>query len=808
MQQSSHSGSVACKIEYDRSIKIKMNPTLLIVLILNCIVLNVSGQSNIYVSVDGNDQAAGAIGSPLRSLAKAIVLSQNSSSKKINIFLRQGTYYPDTTIVIDSKNSKHKIINISGYKKERVVISGAKKVSVEWKIYKENIYAAKLTLQFEPDAMFINNGLAILARYPNYDSSARVFNGVAADAISDEKVRQWNNPAGGFIHTLHSGEWGSFHYRITGKDNNGKLKIVGGWQNNRPSSMHANFRFVENIFEELDAPGEWYYNSKEQLLYYYPRNIEEIQNGTVELTRLKSLICLQGDQVASQKNISISNLEFTGTKRVLMEGYEPLLRSDWMLHRSGAIFLNGTNNCTISNCSFSQLGATAIMISGYNKNVVVNNNHFKDLGGSGICFVGDTSAVRSPAFNYEQHLSYETIDKTPGPKNNLYPFNCLVFNNLIHDIGRIEKQATGVEISMSQNITVRQNTIYNTPRAGINIGDGSWGGHIIEYNDVFNTVMETGDHGAFNSWGRDRFWDANRNYMDSLTAVHPELILLDAQKTTIIRNNRFRCDHGWDIDLDDGSSNYHIYNNICLNGGIKLREGFYRTVENNIMINNSFHPHVWFKNSGDIFKRNIVTRNYYPIVIPFWGKEVDYNFFPDSISLAKAQKNNTDKNSLFGTPQFVNDAKGDYRIQNGSRALTIGFKNFDVNNFGVTDPRLKAKALSVAIPILIMPSKGSVDKTSTMNWLDAVIKNVNGIGDRSAYGLPSESGVIVLSIKMGSAGVKTGLLEKDVIVEAEGVAVKDIFDLMNQYQHVNWTGKMSLIVMRNQQLVNIVIKLK
>ena len=40
-----------------------------------------------------------------------------------------------------------------------------------------------------------------------------------------------------------------------------------------------------------------------------------------------------------------------------------------------------------------------------------------------------------------------------------------------------------------------------------------------------------------------------------------------------------------DIDLDDGSSNYHIYNNICLNGGLKLREGFYRTVENNIIIN-------------------------------------------------------------------------------------------------------------------------------------------------------------------------------------------------------------------------------
>ena len=106
------------------------------------------------------------------------------------------------------------------------------------------------------------------------------------------------------------------------------------------------------------------------------------------------------------------------------------------------------------------------MVSGYNRKVTVHNNHFKNIGGSGVCFVGDVSAVRSPAFRYEQFLPYETIDKTPGPKNNLFPQNCVVDNNLIHDIGRIEKQATGVEISMSESITVKSNTIYNIAIAG------------------------------------------------------------------------------------------------------------------------------------------------------------------------------------------------------------------------------------------------------------------------------------------------------------------------------------------------------
>ena len=239
-------------------------------------------------------------------------------------------------------------------------------------------------------------------------------------------------------------------------------------------------------------------------------------------------------------------------------------------------------------------------------------NHIHDIGASAICFVGDTSAVRSGLSNYGKSLLFEQIDLTPGPRNNLYPRQCSAEDNLIHNIGQVEKQVAGIQIQIASEINVRHNTIYNTPRAAINIGDGAFGGHLLEYNDAFHTVLETGDHGTFNSWGRDRFWHPSYKEMCKRVAEHPELIFLDARYTTVIRNNRFRCDHGWDIDLDDGSSNYHIYNNVCLHGGIKLREGFHRTVENNIVINNSLHPHVWFNNSGDIIQRNLFLQPYKP----------------------------------------------------------------------------------------------------------------------------------------------------------------------------------------------------
>ena len=139
--------------------------------------------------------------------------------------------------------------------------------------------------------------------------------------------------------------------------------------------------------------------------------------------------------------------------------------------------------------------------------------------------------------------------------------------------GRFEKQTAPVQIAMAQGITVRHCSIYDVPRAGINIGDGCWGGHLIEFCDVFDTVLETDDHGSFNSWGRDRYWRPAREPVEKEVAADPKLPFLDVVRQSVLRNNRWRCEHGWDVDLDDGSSHYAIYNNLFLSGGLKLREG-------------------------------------------------------------------------------------------------------------------------------------------------------------------------------------------------------------------------------------------
>ena len=359
----------------------------------------------------------------------------------------------------------------------------------------------------------------------------------------------------------------------------------------------------------------------------------------------------------------------------------------------------------------------------------------------------------------------------------------------------------GVQIQVARGINVRHNTIYRVPRAAINIGDGSFGGHVIEYNDAFATVLETSDHGAFNSWGRDRFWHPSYEKMSLMVAEHPELVLLDALFTTYIRYNRFRCDHGWDIDLDDGSSNYHIYGNVCLRGGIKLREGFNRIVENNILINNTLHPHLWFQNCGDIIRRNVFTQAYLPIELKSWGKMVDYNFFSSKNALKQVQKDGTDAHSTSGTLLFDDYQHYNFALSNTSKAFEIGFENIPQNGFGVYSPRLKRKAEKPELSELLVSDSSNTNQTYL--WEKAEVRLVSGLGDRSAYGLPDEKGCIILKMNNAVNIQDAGLKENDVIYSIYGEVIDSVETLVRLTNKYKWKKTLLLECFRNQQKLKI-----
>ncbi|MFT7644309.1 MAG: hypothetical protein ACI9G1_006076, partial [Pirellulaceae bacterium] len=660
-------------------------------------------------------------------------------------------------------------------------VSGGQALDLEWSPFKDGVFQTTPPSGLEIDQLFINGTRQHMARYPNFDPTVRHFNGYAADAFSKERAAKWSDPAGGYIHAMHRAHWGGYHYRITGKNDNGEVTYEGGWQNNRQMGMHGEHRFVENVFEELDANGEWFHDAKQNKLFYKPQDGVDVSTAVVEIVRLRHLVEFVGIEERPVRYVNLKGLVFRHAARTFMDNREPLLRSDWTTYRGGAVVLSGTESCEISSCEFDQVGGNAIFANKYNRNVQVTGCHIHDAGGNGICFVGNPNSVRSPLFHYNERNSFSDIDKTPGPRSNDYPSNCVVDNCLIVRTGRVEKQTAGVQISMAAHVTVRHCSIYEVPRAGINISEGTFGGHLIEFCDVFDTVLETGDHGSFNSWGRDRFWGLKDAPVDEL----PELAKLDMVARNTIRNSRWRCDHGWDIDLDDGSSNYDVYNNLLLKGGLKFREGFNRVAENNIMVGNSFHPHVWYPNSRDVFRSNIVFTPYKPIRVPLpWGETVDNNLWHTvdaelTAATQLAKQSGRDQHSVQADALFVDPATGNFQVKDDSPAIPLGFKNFPMDKFGVQLPILKKIArtppLASDSPAAGEPLRGI--RPMIHVWAGAVVRNLTG-DEFSSFGVSKdEGGVHLARLNESSVAGRAGFMTNDLIQSINGKAVRSVADL-------------------------------
>ena len=229
------------------------------------------------------------------SIEEAVVHARSMKGQADTLLVRllEGEYRLDRPLRIEAGSGPLKIV---GAGSDKTVIKGSKELQLVWQPYEGAIKVAQLEKDFNFDQLFINGEQQILARYPNYDEQGGHWQGHAPDAIAKERVQTWKNPKGAIVHAMHRGEWGGFHYEVTGIDNAGELVLKGGHQNNRPSPMHEKYRMVENVFEELDSPGEWYFDNATSQLYYWPQEGIDLKEDVIEVVSQKHLIEIVGSE--------------------------------------------------------------------------------------------------------------------------------------------------------------------------------------------------------------------------------------------------------------------------------------------------------------------------------------------------------------------------------------------------------------------------------------------------------------------------------------------------------------------------------
>ena len=297
----------------------------------------------------------------------------------------------------------------------------------------------------------------------------------------------------------------------------------------------GNRYFFQNLFEELDAPGEWYFDRRKKILYYYP--VDHADLKTVTLPVLDSILEIRGKRLGNKYYGIPSHIRFEG---FTFEGCN-----------GSAIVLRGAQNTSITRSKIKHAGGNGIEILDGRDNMVLGNDVY-DIGGTGVVI-------------------------SAGDRETLLPVRHRVENNHIWDTGVFEKGGASGILCRGVGHVVSHNMIHSMPRVGIWL-DGN--DHLIEYNHIHHVNQETEDSGAIYFGQID--WTKRGNIVQYNYIHHSGGFGWDA------RTRKWRSPfYTFGIYLDDWASGTKVYGNIIkdtVSGGIFIHSGRDNVIGNNIII--------------------------------------------------------------------------------------------------------------------------------------------------------------------------------------------------------------------------------
>ncbi len=650
-------------------------------------------ETRFYVSPSGDDRWSGRCPEPTgddgpfatverAQLAIRELKATQGLAAPITVLLRGGVYFLQTPIVFtpDDSGSPEAPITFRSYEGEKAVISGGRIVS-GWR-QEGNLWVADLPAArdagFRFQQLFVNGERRYRARTPNngyfrvrdpMEASGRPFHTYRYrfGFFSGDLSPDWRNLRDVEIVLLHF--WSDAHCPIESIDAK-TLTVTLATPAWRPFTDDYSRRgaryFVDNHFEGLDAPGEWYLDRSEGKLYYMPLPGEDLRTAEVIAPDLDQLVLFEGRPLFGElvHDIRLCGLVFTHTDWFLPPG-DPgdHFAADTV---PGAVKIVGGRRLIVEDCLFAHLGTYAVEVRDGSREIDFSRNRIVDIGAGGFLITGGRA----------------------GSDSLLKTARIRVVDNRLEQLGRIYFAGIGIlSMHASENL-ITHNELRDLYYTGISVGL-EWGykpsaayGNVVEYN-----LIEKAGQGILSDMGG--------------------IYTLGISPGTIVRNNLVHDVYthgygGWGIYTDEGSSGILIEKNIVYDtksAGFHQHYGRDNLIRNNVFAFGKTAQLMRSRNEEHrsfIFERNIVLWTGADLLGKFWRGDTTNFLFRNNLyyrtdgkavrfgrlSSKRWQKRGQDRGSLFADPRFEAPERGDFNLREDSPAFQIGFEPIDITAVG------------------------------------------------------------------------------------------------------------------------------
>jgi len=639
-----------------------------------------------YVATNGNDQWSGKLAAPndgrtdgpFATIIRARdaireVKGQGALTQPVTVFLRGGIYFLSEPFVLLPRDSgaADAPITYEAYQNEKPVLSGGVAIT-GWHSARVNgrdgwattvpdvasgaSYFKQLFVddQRRPRTRLPDEGLY---RFAGLLRPARDFmfdQGQDTVVFANDDIRDWRNLGDVEVIALHF--WTEEHLPVAGVDtlthqvtftHPSLYRLTDG---NRPNGARY---YVENVFEALDKPGQWYLE-RNGTLYYLPKPGEEPAGVTVIAPRLQQVVRFEGDpdKQLFVEHINLRGISFTHTEWSYGNAATSIQAA---IDVPAAILWQAARDCTLRNCTIAHVGTYGIELGpGCDRNQLVGNA-FYDLG---------AGAVKLAAGSATSTVS----------------------DNQVFEGGQVFPSAVGIWVGNSAHNEVTHNLIHRFPYTGISVG-WTWAykpspaeDNHIEYNVVHHIGL---------------------GLLDDLGAIYT----LGIQPGTTIRNNLVH--DVWSangqargIYLDAGSSEMVIENNVVLRtDDVALMENFGRDnqIRNNIFalghqaqvkraVAQSYRAFTVERNivyftDGGVLAGQFSDGNYafdYNVYFNAKGRPVTFM----GASFAQWQASGQDAHSVVADPHLLGLEQDLVTVAPDSPAFSLGFKAIDLSQVG------------------------------------------------------------------------------------------------------------------------------